>query len=100
VGLSTDSDPARARLRDIQTITDAELSRPNDHDFLTELLVRAPDILRADTAAVLRLDSPAGQPVAAAARLTGPGWLPRGTCLPCWRSPAGTPSWSRFRTGS
>jgi serine phosphatase RsbU (regulator of sigma subunit) len=56
-----------ARLRDIQSITDAELSRLGDHDFLTELLERSRDILHADTAAVLLLDSPTGQLVAAAA---------------------------------
>jgi serine phosphatase RsbU (regulator of sigma subunit) len=56
-----------ARLRDIQSITDAELSRLGDHDFLTELLERSRDILHADTAAVLLLDSPTGQLVATAA---------------------------------
>jgi phosphoserine phosphatase RsbU/P len=58
---------AEARLRDLQSITDAALSRLDDHDFLPELLDRAKDILHADTAAVLLLDSPAGQLVAAAA---------------------------------
>lgn len=67
LGLPVDSDSVRVRLRDIQAITDAELSRLSDHDFLTELLVRARDVLQADTAAVLLLDSPAGPLVAAAA---------------------------------
>ncbi|HEY2305516.1 MAG TPA: GAF domain-containing SpoIIE family protein phosphatase [Streptosporangiaceae bacterium] len=58
---------AEARLRDLQSITDAALSRLDDHDFLPVLLDRARDILRADTAAVLLLDSPSGQLVAAAA---------------------------------
>jgi putative methionine-R-sulfoxide reductase with GAF domain len=58
---------AEARLRDLQSITDAALSRLDDHDFLPALLDRARDILHADTAAVLLLDSPAGQLVAAAA---------------------------------
>jgi putative methionine-R-sulfoxide reductase with GAF domain len=58
---------ARARLRDLQSITDAALSRLDDHDFLPVLLDRARDILDADTAAVLLLDSPSGQLVAAAA---------------------------------
>ncbi|HEY1917209.1 MAG TPA: GAF domain-containing SpoIIE family protein phosphatase [Streptosporangiaceae bacterium] len=58
---------AQARLRDIQSLIDAELSLLSDHDFLTELLVRLRDILGADTAAVLLLDSPAGHLVATAA---------------------------------
>jgi sigma-B regulation protein RsbU (phosphoserine phosphatase) len=58
---------AEARLRDLQSITDAALSRLDDHDFLPALLDRARDILHADTAAVLLLDSPTGQLVAAAA---------------------------------
>jgi sigma-B regulation protein RsbU (phosphoserine phosphatase) len=58
---------AEARLRDLQMITDAELSRLDDGDLLAELLVRARDILEADTAAVLLLDSQAGQLIATAA---------------------------------
>ena len=58
---------AQGRLRDLQSITDAALSRLDDHDFLPVLLDRARGILRADTAALLLLDSPAGQLVAAAA---------------------------------
>jgi phosphoserine phosphatase RsbU/P len=58
---------AQERLRDLQSITDAALSRLDDHDFLPVLLDRARGILRADTAALLLLDSPAGQLVATAA---------------------------------
>jgi serine phosphatase RsbU (regulator of sigma subunit) len=56
-----------SRLRDIQSITDAELSRLDDHDFLAELLDRTKDILQADTAAVLLLDGASGQLIATAA---------------------------------
>ena len=55
------------RLRDIQSITDAELSRLADHDFLAELLDRTKDILQADTAAILLRDSVSGQLIATAA---------------------------------
>ena len=58
---------AEARLRDLQSITDAALSRLDDHDFLPALLDRARHILQADTAAVLLLDPLSGQLVAAAA---------------------------------
>jgi phosphoserine phosphatase RsbU/P len=59
--------PAPDRLRDIQAITDAEMSRLDDGDFLAELLDRVKGILRADTAAVLLLDFGSEQLVAAAA---------------------------------
>src|SRR5512140_856247 len=55
------------RLRDIQSITDAALSRLDDHDLLAELLERTRDILQADTAAVLLLDFSSGELVATAA---------------------------------
>jgi putative methionine-R-sulfoxide reductase with GAF domain len=55
------------RLRDIQAITDATLSRLDDHELLAELLDRTRAILGADTAAVLLLDFSAGELVAAAA---------------------------------
>jgi sigma-B regulation protein RsbU (phosphoserine phosphatase) len=58
---------AEARLRDLQSITDAALSQLDHHDFLPVLLDRAREILQADTAAVLLLDSPSGQLVASAA---------------------------------
>jgi serine phosphatase RsbU (regulator of sigma subunit) len=51
-------DPAAAesRLRDIQSITDAALSRLDDDSFLGVLLERTKVTLQADTAAVLLLD--------------------------------------------
>src|SRR5215831_1862598 len=55
------------RLRDIQSITDADLSRLGPQDLLSELLERGRDILQADTAAVLLLDYSSGQLVATAA---------------------------------
>jgi phosphoserine phosphatase RsbU/P len=55
------------RLRDIQAITDVSLSRLDDRDLLAELLKRARDILRADTAAVLLLEGSSGELVATAA---------------------------------
>jgi phosphoserine phosphatase RsbU/P len=55
------------RLRDIQSITDAALSRLDDHDLLAELLERTRAILLADTAAVLLLDFSSGQLIATAA---------------------------------
>src|SRR5215468_7839718 len=55
------------RLRDIQAITDAALSRLDDHDLLAELLERTRAILRADTAAVLLLDFSSGELIATAA---------------------------------
>ena len=56
-----------ARLRDIQSVTDAALSRLDDRDLLSELLVRIRAVLQADTAAVLLLDSSSGQLIATAA---------------------------------
>ncbi len=61
------SGSVEARLRDIQSITDAALSRLDDHDFLAELLDRVKAALRADTAAVLLLDYSSGYLVATAA---------------------------------
>jgi phosphoserine phosphatase RsbU/P len=58
---------AEDRLRDVQSITDAALSRLDEHDFLAELLERTRSILQADTAAVLLLDFSSGQLVATAA---------------------------------
>jgi phosphoserine phosphatase RsbU/P len=55
------------RLRDIQAITDAALSRLDDHELLAKLLQRTRAILEADTAAVLLLDFSSGQLVATAA---------------------------------
>ncbi|HKA85483.1 MAG TPA: SpoIIE family protein phosphatase [Acidimicrobiales bacterium] len=59
---------AADRLRDIESVTDAGLARLSVDDLLDELLDRVRDILDADTAAILLLDSPAGQLVATAAR--------------------------------
>ena len=58
---------AEDRLRDIQSITDAALSLLDDEDFLTELLIRVKDIMRADTAAVLLLEPASGRLIATAA---------------------------------
>jgi sigma-B regulation protein RsbU (phosphoserine phosphatase) len=57
----------RDRLRDIQSITDAALSRLDDHAFLAELLERARSVLEADTAAALLMDHSARQLIATAA---------------------------------
>lgn len=59
--------PVEARLRAIQSITDAALSRLDDRELLAELLDRTRDILQADTAAVLLLDFSSGQLIATAA---------------------------------
>ena len=59
--------PVEDRLRGIQALTDAALSRLDDHGLLAALLDRVKKILRADTAAVLLLDFPAGQLIATAA---------------------------------
>jgi len=55
------------RLRDIQAIADAALSRLDDQKLLTELLERTRSILHADTAAVLLLDYRSGYLTAVAA---------------------------------
>jgi serine phosphatase RsbU (regulator of sigma subunit) len=62
-------DPAviEDRLRAIQSITDAALSRLDDRELLAELLERTRDALQADTAAVLLLDLASGQLIATAA---------------------------------
>ena len=69
MGVTTDTGavPAEERLRDIQVIADAELSRLDERDFLAELLDRVRATLPADTAAVLLLDSRSGELAAAAA---------------------------------
>ena len=58
---------AGAKLRDLQSIADAALSRLDAEHLLAELLDRAKDILQGDTAAVLLLDA-SGQLIATAAR--------------------------------
>jgi sigma-B regulation protein RsbU (phosphoserine phosphatase) len=55
------------RLRDIEAVTDAALSRLDERALLRELLERVKQTLHADTAAVLLLDRSARQLVAAAA---------------------------------
>jgi phosphoserine phosphatase RsbU/P len=61
VGVRTNQDGTadwlESRLRDIQSITDDELSRLSDQDFLAELLGRLRQILQVDTAAILLLDA-------------------------------------------
>jgi sigma-B regulation protein RsbU (phosphoserine phosphatase) len=59
--------PVEDRLRDIQSITDATLSRLDENELLAELLERTRTILEADTAAVLLVDFSAGQLIATAA---------------------------------
>jgi phosphoserine phosphatase RsbU/P len=58
---------AADRLRDIQSITDAALSRLGEEEFLAQLLDRVKGILQADTAAVLLLDASSGTLIATAA---------------------------------
>jgi putative methionine-R-sulfoxide reductase with GAF domain len=55
------------RLRDIESVTDAALSRLDEHSLLQALLDRVKKVFRVDTAAVLLLDEAAGQLVATAA---------------------------------
>jgi sigma-B regulation protein RsbU (phosphoserine phosphatase) len=55
------------RLRDIEALTDAALSRLDEQALLRALLERVRQVFQADTAAVLLLDGPAGQLVATAA---------------------------------
>jgi len=55
------------RLRDIETLADAALSRLDDHALLETLLERVKKVLQADTAAVLLLDWSSSQLVATAA---------------------------------
>jgi phosphoserine phosphatase RsbU/P len=64
---AADPVPVEARLRDIQSITDAALSRLDDRELLTELLDRTRQVLQADTAAALLLDFSSGQLIATAA---------------------------------
>jgi len=64
---TVEPEPVETRLRDIQSITDAALSRLDDHELLSELLDRTRGILGADTAVVLLLDPSSEQLVATAA---------------------------------
>ena len=67
VTLRLDTVPIEDRLRAIQSITDAALSRLDDRDLLAALLERTRDALQADTAVVLLLDFASGQLIATAA---------------------------------
>ena len=61
------ADWLESRLRDIQSITDAGMSRLRHEDFLTELLARIKEALQVDTAAILLLDARHEQLIATAA---------------------------------
>src|SRR5258708_25353724 len=69
MGVTTEAsrEPAEDRLRDIQAVTGAALTRLDDQELLAELLERTKEVLQADTAAVLLLDSSSGQLIATAA---------------------------------
>ena len=67
VTVRLDPVPIEDRLRAIQSITDAALSRLDHRDLLAALLARTRDALQADTAAVLLLDFASGQLIATAA---------------------------------
>jgi sigma-B regulation protein RsbU (phosphoserine phosphatase) len=58
---------AAGRLRDIESVMDAALSRLDEQSLLDRLVERVKNVLQVDTAAVLLLDEPAGQLVATAA---------------------------------
>ena len=58
---------ASDRLRDIESVTDAALSRLDEYALLNALVERVKEVLRADTAAVLLLDQSARQLIATAA---------------------------------
>jgi phosphoserine phosphatase RsbU/P len=67
VTLQLDPVSVEDRLRAIQSITDAALSRLDDRGLLAALLERTRDALQADTAAVLLLDPASEQLIATAA---------------------------------
>lgn len=56
-----------ARLRDVEALADAALSRLDEQELLEALVERVKNVLQADTAAVLLLDQSASQLVATAA---------------------------------
>jgi sigma-B regulation protein RsbU (phosphoserine phosphatase) len=58
---------AADRLRDIESLTDAALSRLDEYALLSALVERVKEVLQADTAAVLLLDQSARQLIATAA---------------------------------
>lgn len=76
------------KLRDIQSITDAALSALDPQALLDALVGRVREALQADTAAVLLLDHPNGQLVAAAANGLEEE-LQQGTRIPLGRGFAG-----------
>ena len=65
---SIDKASAAEELQSIQTLTDAALAHLGFEDLLDQLLERTRDVLGADTAAILLLDSEAGELVATAAK--------------------------------
>jgi phosphoserine phosphatase RsbU/P len=67
VTVQIDPVPVEERLRAIQSITDAALSRLDENELLAELLQRTREALQADTAAALLLDISSGQLIATAA---------------------------------
>jgi sigma-B regulation protein RsbU (phosphoserine phosphatase) len=67
VRVRLDPSSVEDRLRAIQSITDAALSRLDDQELLAELLERTREALQTDTAAVLLLDFASGQLIATAA---------------------------------
>ncbi|WP_030437360.1 PP2C family protein-serine/threonine phosphatase [Actinoplanes subtropicus] len=66
--MDVDSVRTDERLRRLEAVTDATLSRLDASDLLDELLDRVRDLLGADTAAILLLDPHSGQLVATAAK--------------------------------
>src|SRR4051794_38480796 len=66
--MDLDSMRSDERLRRLEAVTDATLSRLDASDLLDELLERVRDLLGADTAAILLLDPHSGQLVATAAK--------------------------------
>ena len=82
---ATDSDE---RLRRIEAVTDAALSRLDVDDLLEELLDRVLDLLGVDTAVVLLLDAHARQLVATAAKGLGDDFK-AGVRIPVGRGFAG-----------
>jgi phosphoserine phosphatase RsbU/P len=60
-------DTAAGRLRGIESVADAALSRLDEQSLLDTLVERVKNVVQADTAAVLLLDGSAGQLVATAA---------------------------------
>jgi sigma-B regulation protein RsbU (phosphoserine phosphatase) len=77
------------KLRRLQTVTDAALSQLGLEDLLDELLERTRDLLSADTAAVLLLDSTGTELVATAASGLEQG-VRQGVRLPVGQGFAGT----------